>query len=557
MKPSPPQTEPPPSTQLRKAVSGGSLISVWLVIAALIPRSEIRAADSEGITWLINYEGKALPDATWTATGNVNGKIEDGALHLVDDSAESGHYRATWKADAEQEIVVEAKVKVGTVTSRVATLWPWRDGVPIGLLVSDGRHQDGLVFFPAQATSFTDRFIPMNTTNRFHTYRLVIRGTDMGMFVDGVQKVQGQGAFWKPVDSPEPFIQFGSSAKTEMGDAHWASVKLGVRKPAAPVNPSPLKVTISKAWDIPREDVPHTRPYLYDMGKGLLLMSVAQGSDFLYEPYGLLKSTDAGKTWTPISGLDKLVTTPQSVLRRPDGSILGASRWTWLQDDGSVLGKTVHLDADATKFTMTDNRIVLPKQYSNEVKGDHLIVERHIFNDDDGGATMVVWSRKLVPISGGRKGTERMSHLVKTTDNGKTWNYVSTIGPGGEPAVARLSPTEMTAVIRGARSSCMTQVFSHDGGKTWSAPVTLEEGKVAPDLVLMSNGVLACSYGRPASCIMFSLDQGKTWCSHHVVSDRVRFNYCAIREISPGRLLFIHDAPKMNAVYIDVERINP
>ena len=100
----------------------------------------------------------------------------------------------------------------------------------------------------------------------------------------------------------------------------------------------------------------------------------------------------------------------------------------------------------------------------------------------------------------------------------------------------------------------MSQVFSHDGGNTWEKPITLEVGKVAPDLVLMSNGVLACSYGRPASCIMFSIDGGKTWCSHHVVSDRVGFNYTSIREISPGRLLYVHDAPKMNAVYIDVER---
>jgi hypothetical protein len=83
----------------------------------------------------------------------------------------------------------------------------------------------------------------------------------------------------------------------------------------------------------------------------------------------------------------------------------------------------------------------------------------------------------------------------------------------------------------------------------------MEEGRVLPDLVLMSNGVLACSYGRPASCLMFSLDQGKTWTSHHVISDRVRFNYTSIREISPGRLLYVHDAPKLTCVYVDVEKI--
>jgi hypothetical protein len=101
------------------------------------------------------------------------------------------------------------------------------------VLVSDGRHQEGLVLFANQAASHTDRFIPMDTTNRFHTYRLVIRGTDMEMWVDGVKKVEGQGAFWKPADSPEAFIQFGSSAKTATGEAIWKSVKLGTRKATA------------------------------------------------------------------------------------------------------------------------------------------------------------------------------------------------------------------------------------------------------------------------------------------------------------------------------------
>lgn len=530
-----------------------------VVFALLASCAAVFAAD-EGITWLVNYDGSALPDSTWTAIGKPNATIEDGALRLVDDGKEFAHYRTAWKAGADDEVIVEAKVKAGAITGSQAkkpatSLWPWRDGAPVMVQVSDGRHQDGLVLFPAQATSFTDRFIPMDTTDRFHTYRLVIRGTDMSMWVDGVKKVEGQNAFWKRADSPEPFIAFGSSAKTATGEALWASVKLGVRKASAPPPPDPVKLTVSEPWDLTRKDAYQTRPYLYDMGEGLLLMSVAQGHDAFYEPYGLLRSTDAGKTWAPIAGLDQLDTTPLPVLRRPDGRILAVSRWTRTQPDGSVAGKTVHLDADATKFTMIDNKIVLPQRYTNEAKSDQIICERHIWNDADGGATMVVWSRKGVKRPDGRNNTERWSHLVRSTDDGKTWNYFSTIGPGGEPAVVRLGGGEMTAVIRGDRDSRMKQMFSHDGGKTWSEPIALEVGKVLPDLVLMSNGVLACSYGRPASCLMFSLDGGKTWPSHHVISDKVGFNYTSIREISPGRLLYVHDAPKLNAVTIDVERL--
>ena len=50
---------------------------------------------------------------------------------------------------------------------------------------------------------------------------------------------------------------------------------------------------------------------------------------------------------------------------------------------------------------------------------------------------------------------------------------------------------------------------------------------------------------------------GRTWPSHHVISDKVGFNYTSIREIAPGRLLYIHDAPKMNWLTVDVEKPGP
>ncbi len=522
---------------------------VWLLCSVPAASAETR--------WLVGYEGKALPGAPWVTTGEAKARIEADGLRLSDDSSDFAYFEAPWTPEAGTEIVVEAVVKVSATTGSQKnksslSLWPWRDGAPVSVLVSDGKHQEGLVLFPSQATSHTDRFVPMDTTDRFHRYELVIRGRDMELWVDGERKVVGQGAFWKTADSPEPFIRFGSTAKTATGEAVWQSLRLGVREAETAALNDPVKVTIGEAWSIPRDVVRQTRPYLYDLGEGLLLMSVAQGPDAFYEPYGLLRSTDLGKTWAPIPGLDQDEATPLPVVRRPDGSILAMSRWTRTRPDGRVVGTTTRLNRDATAYTQEENRIVLPQEYTNESEGDQIICERHIWSDDDGGLTMVVWSRKAVRLPDGRKNTARFSHLVRSTDEGKTWNYLSTIGPGGEPALVRLSGTEQTAVIRGDRNSRMKQMFSSDGGRTWSKPVDLEVGKVLPDLVLMSNGVLACSYGRPASCLMFSTDMGKTWTSHHVVSEKVGFNYTSIREIAPGRLLYIHDAPKMNAMFIDV-----
>jgi hypothetical protein len=238
-------------------------------------------AEEDEIHWLLVYDGKALPAAPWITTGTPTAAVESDGLRLSDDSAEFAHFQAPWKAGPGHEIVVEAVVKVSATTGSQKSksslsLWPWRDGAPVSILVSDGRHQEGLVLFANQATSHTDRFVPMDTTDRFHTYRLVIRERDMEIWVDGERKVVGQGSFWKAADSPEPFLRFGSTAKTATGEAVWQSLRLGVRNLTAPPTPDPVRVTVGEPWNIPREEVRQTRPYLYNPGEGLLLMSVAQ-----------------------------------------------------------------------------------------------------------------------------------------------------------------------------------------------------------------------------------------------------------------------------------------
>jgi hypothetical protein len=38
-----------------------------------------------------------------------------------------------------------------------------------------------------------------------------------------------------------------------------------------------------------------------------------------------------------------------------------------------------------------------------------------------------------------------------------------------------------------------------------------------------------------------------------VISERAGYNYSSIREVRPGRLLYLHDAPPVQALYVDVE----
>jgi photosystem II stability/assembly factor-like uncharacterized protein len=308
-----------------------------------------------------------------------------------------------------------------------------------------------------------------------------------------------------------------------------------------------------------------SRPYLYDMGQGLLLTSNPQGSDALLEPYIVRRSTDAGKTWQAVAGTEQNSDSPQELVRLADGRILGPSRWTRLQPDGALTGKTTILDAKAETFAMHDSTITLPTEFMPAKSGEVLLFERHIWAEKDGSITAAAWSRRAtLKLPNGRGFPERHTHLLRSTDLGKTWTHVAHVGLGGEPAIVRLSESEWLAITRpDAHMSNLLQHRSPDGGRTWTFERTLEEGSVMPDLVLMSHGVLACSYGRPVSNLMFSLDGGRTWRDHRVISDRANFNYTAIREISPGRLLYMHDGQipgtlaRINSVYIDMERMRP
>jgi hypothetical protein len=105
------------------------------------------------ITWLVADDGKKLPHQATSRRGQPKAEIVDGSLRIEDDSdQEEGCFWANWKADAALEIVVEARAKMGGIKGwRGGQLvWPWRDGTPAGLLVSNGKHHDGIVLSPAR-----------------------------------------------------------------------------------------------------------------------------------------------------------------------------------------------------------------------------------------------------------------------------------------------------------------------------------------------------------------------------------------------------------------------
>jgi len=128
--------------------------------------------------------------------------------------------------------------------------------------------------------------------------------------------------------------------------------------------------------------------------------------------------------------------------------------------------------------------------------------------------------------------------LIRSDDRGKSWSFFADIGRKYEPDFCRLANGEMIAEGRCGyvEPRVLLQTRSTDGGRTWSQPVPApgvetvsradrrwftptgelfyecSGGNVDPVLLLMGNGVLALSYGRPGLSLRFSVDgTGNHW----------------------------------------------
>ena len=134
---------------------------------------------------------------------------------------------------------------------------------------------------------------------------------------------------------------------------------------------------------------------------------------------------------------------------------------------------------------------------------------------------------------------------IKTTDGGKSWSFVSWVGPeptGGYaimPASVRLSPTEILVTIRNREGthSYISAYRSSDNGVTWeklnNAVEDTGEGN-PPAMVKMKDGRVCLIYGYRAApyegrektamengtiLAKISNDKGKSWSTAYVLRD--------------------------------------
>lgn len=144
------------------------------------------------------------------------------------------------------------------------------------------------------------------------------------------------------------------------------------------------------------------------------------------------------------------------------------------------------------------------------------------------------------------------SFLLRSQDGGSTWDYYSTIasfpelGDEGfcEPYLEFLQDGRLLAVMRngGGPSTPLWVSYSSDHGVTWTLPVMTTLCGNYPSIKRLSNGVLACMYGRPYNNVSFDITgTGLSW-SHNVVVYTGRGNdHIEAVETEPNRLFCVYE----------------
>ncbi len=282
-------------------------------------------------------------------------------------------------------------------------------------------------------------------------------------------------------------------------------------------------------------------PFVFGFGD-TLIASWSQHADTVVEnSYDAIKiSRDGGKTWgekhvnsefyfTEMVQLEKDIVQDENTTFKK-GTLFGINYYTHYVDANTCT--MVYWTSDDMGKTWTKHRgtVSLPNIERPESKWG-FVFHKSLFQMEDGSLQGLMYQRE-------KDQPQNTCIWVKSTDGGKTWNSVSKVASGNpisrtgepitdgegfcEPTAVKCADGSILVVMRTAGGENVKhdlyQTRSYDNGITWSKPEMLpgiSEGNSYssdPTLLLMSNGTLVLSYGRPGCRMLVSLDGcGYTW----------------------------------------------
>ncbi|MEN9632283.1 MAG: hypothetical protein RL077_687 [Verrucomicrobiota bacterium] len=363
-------------------------------------------------------------------------------------------------------------------------------------------------------------------------------------------------------------LPLGLAGAVVAGEA--AGARLSAAERPQPKTAAGLAIAVGEHRVVTREAV--REPQLFKLRSGDLLLTFHVQPDRHFAERRGMRSSDGGRTWRaePKRGHRE-----QAIGQGADGTVLAPDIYTFERRPGEYVGSFFRSTDGGATFAGPFETVVRVNRVASEAypTPEHFPPEGHPLRKFY--QPLPAYYDAIVRQASERRGptfwrylVERDGHwltamhchfhadggyrtiLVDSRDGGKTWSFVSTIAyrylaPGDgfcEPALMWVPDGSLLCVMRCGGKLPLAQCRSLDQGKTWSTPEPLPGHGVDPDLHLMSNGVLACTFGRPGLHLMFSLDGcGRKWSHLTPIGEWRSSTYMGIAEVAPNELLLVYD----------------
>ena len=293
---------------------------------------------------------------------------------------------------------------------------------------------------------------------------------------------------------------------------------------------------------------------------------------------GHKKSLDGGRSFLPHTGpsLEEILLIPEGVIHRKKGLFLALDGPVEFVSPGYYKVRAWR-SMDGLRTLQEEEAVLrVPDGPRRARKAGHdlgdewfgLYLYRDVVEKPDGTLLTTIEGNlhtDILPPTDRESVTETLfrqrTFVVSSTDDGRSWDYLSTVAvpragdPAGEgftePAILHLGEGRLLCVMRTGNFTPMFASWSDDWGKTWSEPVYtgLDRG-LDPKLLKLRDGRVLLSYGlrfpagtriRPrkrGALIRFALseDGGRTWESA-TVAEGMGSNYSSVFELEPNLIL--------------------
>lgn len=228
--------------------------------------------------------------------------------------------------------------------------------------------------------------------------------------------------------------------------------------------------------------------------------------------------------------------------------------------EGVGIGKHIKPDGSVEYF---ESHFKIPDFDKTLAGGEAMRIMWRGFEMEDGSLLLVTNPKgTIAPYKYECNCDGDISQMYRSVDGGRTFELFTTIAtprdapPGSvdgatEPSVVKLPDGSYLAAMRtgglGAGTNIkdsMPLMFARSDVnlKDWKTFMARLKG-VQPRMVVLQNGVVALSSGRPGTYISFSTDNGKSWgqTTYVVKPQQPTSSYTDMIEVEPNKILLIYD----------------